>query len=547
MEHFEQEQQLHGNVRETNNFHLKDETIIANMEVIHNEVEWLKSIIEARLADLEENDAEGLQEKLTIAGLPDLSSSEAAYAKVISKLQFGLEERLLFILTFLPYYNPSLLTSYFRDEQHSLQVKHPEVGGLIKSLSRQFVPTIQTFQFLLCGFDQQEATKQVLLLRGKSKLFMEGIVKEQGVHGFAEPHNDHEEILTVSAEFVDHLRSSQEPRPKFSPTFPAQLVESNYEWEDVVFHQITKEQFQPLMDWLLRQETLRSRSAKWKVTAPILFYGSPGTGKSMTAQLIGKTLERDVFRVDLSMIVSKYVGETEKNLAHLFDKAENKDWILFFDEADGLFAKRTGVSNANDKWANMGVNYLLQRMESFKGISILATNIKENLDAAMSRRFRYMIKFPRPSAVERKQLWTKLLPEHYRYDKRVNLDLVSKEDLTGANIANIILDCAVAAEKVNTHLISRDMIQKCVIRELQKEDRTPTYVIKNEIHPTLMHLADSANGVPTSQNGNQISNGNSPEHEVKPSNGQQKHNVELSAAELDLIRKYRQQNGSKNS
>lgn len=520
---------------------INDLTILANLEVIAEEVEWLSRIIETRLALLEGAEDVSL-DALELSKLPDVRGSKAAYALVIDKLKLSYEERLLFILSFIPYYNPALLTKYFRAEQHTLQVKYPEVGGFIKGMSRQFVPTIQTFQFLLCGDDHQEATKNTLLLRAKSKLFTDGIVKEQSVHSMAEPENDHEEILTVSGEYIDHLRSSKVPRPKFGPTFPAQLVESNYDWDDVVFHEMTRQQFEPLMDWLRNQEVLSMRSNKWKVVAPILFYGSPGTGKSMTAQLIGKTLGRDVFRVDLSMIVSKYVGETEKNLAHLFNKAENKDWVLFFDEADGLFAKRTGVSNANDKWANMGVNYLLQRMESFKGISILATNIKENLDPAMSRRFRYMVKFPRPRPIEQRQLWKKLLPSYYSYADDVNMTLLCQESLSGANISNIILDCAVSAEKLKTDKISMQMIHQCVIRELQKEDRTANYIVKNEIHPALMHQASMSNGaeMPASASMNVAAQASS---QLPETNGQQSYSVDLSPSELDLIRKHRQQKG----
>ena len=133
-----------------------------------------------------------------------------------------------------------------------------------------------------------------------------------------------------------------------------------------------------------------------------LFYGPPGTGKTLTAGLLGNELEIDVYKVDISMVVSKYIGETEKNLELLFARAADKGWILFFDEADALFGKRTGVRDAHDKYANQEVSFLLQRIEDFNGLIILATNMKNNIDDAFIRRFNSIIRFPLPNAEERK-------------------------------------------------------------------------------------------------------------------------------------------------
>jgi SpoVK/Ycf46/Vps4 family AAA+-type ATPase len=126
----------------------------------------------------------------------------------------------------------------------------------------------------------------------------------------------------------------------------------------------------------------------------ILFIGEPGTGKKTLASLIGQQSGKEVYRIDLSMIVSKYIGETEKNLELVFAKAENKGWILFFDEADALFGKRTNVKDAHDKYANQEVAYLLQRIEDYNGLVIVATNMKHNIDDAFTRRFQTIIRFP---------------------------------------------------------------------------------------------------------------------------------------------------------
>jgi SpoVK/Ycf46/Vps4 family AAA+-type ATPase len=126
----------------------------------------------------------------------------------------------------------------------------------------------------------------------------------------------------------------------------------------------------------------------------ILFIGAPGTGKKTLASFIGQQSGKEVYRIDLSMVVSKYIGETEKNLSKVFDAAEHKNWILFFDEADALFGKRTDVRDAHDKYANQEVAYLLQRIENYNGLVILASNMKNNIDDAFTRRFQMIINFP---------------------------------------------------------------------------------------------------------------------------------------------------------
>src|SRR4030095_7939978 len=142
----------------------------------------------------------------------------------------------------------------------------------------------------------------------------------------------------------------------------------------------------------------------------ILFIGAPGTGKKIAASLIGQQLSKEVYKIDLSMVVSKYIGETEKNLELLFARAEDKGWILFFDEADALFGKRTNVRDAHDKYANQEVSYLLQRIEDYNGLIILATNMKNNIDDAFMRRFNSILKFPFPDANERYLIWKKSFP-----------------------------------------------------------------------------------------------------------------------------------------
>jgi SpoVK/Ycf46/Vps4 family AAA+-type ATPase len=188
--------------------------------------------------------------------------------------------------------------------------------------------------------------------------------------------------------------------------------------------------------------------------------------------LLGKSSNRDVFRVDLSRIVSKYIGETEKNLSRLFDRAENKSWILFFDEADALFSKRTDVRDAHDKYANQEVAYLLQRIEAYNGLVVLATNQRNNIDEAFVRRFQSVIHFPMPGADERLQLWKRSIPKAVTLDEHLNLsDVAQQYELSGASIINIVHYCAIELLASNDSVLGRELLESAIRRELVKEGK----------------------------------------------------------------------------
>lgn len=204
-----------------------------------------------------------------------------------------------------------------------------------------------------------------------------------------------------------------------------------------------------------------------------LFYGAPGTGKTMAATLLGKSTGKPVFRIDLSMIVSKYIGETEKNLGNLFDMAEDKDWILFFDEADALFGKRTQTKGSNDRHANQEVSYLLQRIEDYPGLVILATNLKDNIDDAFSRRFQVAVEFIRPGIKERRILWDNYLFSKFEFEDSFPIDQVVEEyDVTGGEIINVLRYCAIRAAKRNEKKILIDDVLSGIKREYKKVNKT---------------------------------------------------------------------------
>jgi SpoVK/Ycf46/Vps4 family AAA+-type ATPase len=178
----------------------------------------------------------------------------------------------------------------------------------------------------------------------------------------------------------------------------------------------------------------------------VLFAGPPGTGKTMAAEILSIKLGLPMYRIDLSQVVNKYIGETEKNLKRVFDAADVSDMVLFFDEADSLFGRRTEVSDAHDRYANLEISYLLERMERFKGLAILATNRKKDLDEAFTRRLRYIVDFPLPDAGERKKIWRQVIPQHAD-SSQVQVDFLAERfPLAGGSIRSIVfnacLQCA---------------------------------------------------------------------------------------------------------
>jgi hypothetical protein len=175
-----------------------------------------------------------------------------------------------------------------------------------------------------------------------------------------------------------------------------------------------------------------------------LFAGSSGTGKTLAAVVLANSLELDLFRIDLSTVVSKYIGETEKNLRRVFDAGEDGGAILFFDEADALFGKRSEVKDSHDRYANIEINYLLQRMEAYRGLAVLATNMKSSLDAAFLRRLRFVVNFPFPDVAERTQIWRKIFPPS---TPTADLDFarLARLNIPGGNIHNIALNAAFLA------------------------------------------------------------------------------------------------------
>jgi hypothetical protein len=201
-----------------------------------------------------------------------------------------------------------------------------------------------------------------------------------------------------------------------------------------------------------------------------LFTGESGTGKTMAAEVMANDLRLNLYRIDLSAVVSKYIGETEKNLRRLFDAAEGGGAILFFDEADALFGKRSEVKDSHDRYANIEINYLLQRMEAYRGLAILATNMKNALDPAFMRRLRFIVNFPFPGPAERKRIWQKVYPKDTPTNG-LDYDWLARFNLTGGSIHNIALNAAFLAAQSSPAVTTMPLVLEAARAEFRKLER----------------------------------------------------------------------------
>jgi hypothetical protein len=380
-------------------------------------------------------------------------------------------DTLLLGLALVPHVRPDFLSSIIAEYLPN-GGELPEFGGMKTKNHRGILPTGETAQFLIAGNDLENRISFYNYLHNYSFLYQKGIIKIESVPN-GEPKLSG--LLILEDEYIEKFITGKILKPQLSSIFPAQLIETGLDWDDLVLNSNTLNQIKEIETWLKFNEILLHEwdmKSKIKPGFRVMFYGAPGTGKTLTASLLGKYTKRDVYRIDLSMVISKYIGETEKNLSSLFDKAADKEWILFFDEADAVFGKRTNVRDAHDKYANQEVSYLLQRIENHPGLVILASNFKTNIDTAFTRRFQSIIEFEVPSHGERLQLWQNNLPKGIRIAEDVNLNELSKKyDITGANIVNIIqYACLRTLEDENENINLNHLLQG-IKKEYAKEGK----------------------------------------------------------------------------
>ncbi|MBQ4805298.1 ATP-binding protein [Aquimarina sp. MMG015] len=443
-------------------------TLAQNTIHFDSKLSFLREVIEYRLKD------NYTSEIPVFPKFDDIVSDGSSFSIFVRKKQLSLEEVITLLLAIVPHISPNFFTTILSDFLPN-GGELPEFGGVKGKNHRGVIPTGETVQFIIGGSDIQKRI-QLTEMFYEDHLFMkEGIIYLDTVP-MGEPKMSGR--LLLEEEYVSLFTTGKVLKPTMSKDFPAERIETQLDWEDLVLQRKTLHQIKEIETWLQYNDVVLhdwNMKSRIKPGYRILFSGPPGTGKTLTATLLGKFTGKDVYRIDLSMIVSKYIGETEKNLSKLFDKAKNKSWILFFDEADAIFGKRTNVRDAHDKYANQEVSYLLQRIEAHPGLVILATNFKNNIDTAFTRRFQSIIEFENPSFKERLLLWQKNLPDKITLGESVSLEEISKKyALTGANIINVVqyICLKTIASKHKTILL--ETVLEGIKKEYLKEGKMAT-------------------------------------------------------------------------
>jgi AAA+ superfamily predicted ATPase len=336
---------------------------------------------------------------------------------------------------------------------------------------RAFMPTGETIQYLLAKDD----IAQRLLLQHyfePSHWFYKNKILRLETYKEGMPFMSGKIIMTPS--IVHQLLFGSSYIPPFSTEFPLQQIHTLLKWDDLSVNDEIKEQLNHIIMWLeYKSKLYKDKNFNRFINQGFkaLFHGPPGTGKTLSAMLIAQHKEIPIFRIDLSQISSKYIGETEKNLERIFDFAEYQNWILLFDEADALFGKRTNVKSANDRYANQEVSFLLQRMEQYNGLIILTSNFKNNIDEAFLRRFNSIIKFNVPNAEARLEIWMRAQPATLNWDKNFIQKLAANYELTAAQIINIIAYVTIKTFASNNKTITNETLLQGIQQEYNKDER----------------------------------------------------------------------------
>ena len=441
---------------------------MSHAAVLEAELQWFQVILNTRMVihfEVGESSFVSIEE----VPVPDHTGQESSYAHFLTSFQITVEERIILILALIPHLKPELLDAFF--SQHpSLTKRFSEVGGRVGNTHTGMLPTVQMALFILAGNDLGRRLYYWSWFEEEGRLLQAHVLKCP-VFDKDEPLENRG--LQVTPEYLAYFMAGVAYRPTFSSEFPAKRITTYMQWEDVVLDPLTRQQVEEIQDWLTYGDVMMEELGLRKRIKPgykCLFFGPPGTGKTLTASLLGKSTGHEVYKVDLAMVQSKYIGETEKNLSRVFDQAEKHRWILFFDEADSLFGARTEVTSANDRFANNSVGYLLQRIEDFPGVVILATNLKDNIDKAFTRRFQSMVRFQLPGALAREQILAHAFSKNLPLEKSKGLTRIAEQyEFSGGMAMNVVRACTLWALKNKKKAIPLSQLETAFKSEMKKE------------------------------------------------------------------------------
>jgi AAA+ superfamily predicted ATPase len=436
---------------------------------IAKQMNWLESWIKARLTLNANLKFEEIYQNCPLS--EEIEKDRQLESELHGNVELTLEEKLVVSLAYSPLIIPDFLNKLIRTRvtKDNNQNIFP---GYINRSETSFLPTFETALFLLAGLNVNERRKFLKVFSAKSALFHQSLIKTPESR-FDLPFT--ESLLSPGPTLMNALFIENQDSPDFSYDFPAALLTSDFGWDELIVNEDTKISLEEIKEYLNYEDIVKKNNLlikKFKAGYKCLFHGPPGTGKTLAASLIGKLTGRNVYRIDLSAVVSKYIGETEKNLARIFERADHGNWILFFDEADALFGKRGQTQNARDRYANQEVSYLLQRFETYSGVAILATNYKENMDRAFLRRLHSIINFKPPEPDERLTLWQTYLPEGFTFAEDINLsDIAKSVKINGSGIYNVMRRSVMKSVlRSDSKILGNDLLEAVKI-ELSKENK----------------------------------------------------------------------------
>ena len=448
---------------------LNDEFLGPDLSAIMAEMNWLYQVLKYRKRVFLRQGAKPSNSEKIVA--PDLSQYTSAYTEFVKEKNLSEEERLVITLALAPHVCPEMLDTLVLKNGKTGAV-FTQFGGVRGEAHPSMLPTVATAAFLLRGNSPRGRFAAYKLFKEQSPLIRHQVVTLWQEHP-KDPASA--SIIEIGAEYLVKFTTGEAYEPKFSAEFPAQKLTTRLEWEDLVLEYESRYRVEEILSWMKNSKTILEdweMDTVFKKGYRALFYGPPGTGKTLTACLIGKKTGRLVYRIDISKVVSKYIGETEKNLARIFDIAESKGWILFFDEADSLFGKRTQTSDSKDRYANQEVAFLLQRIEDYDGTVLLSTNLKSNLDPAFMRRFQSIVNFPIPSIEQRMRLWKQSIRKA-PVDESINFyEIAKKYGTSGGMIINVLRSCCVAAVERDNPMIYEDDIIEGIKAEFRKSGKS---------------------------------------------------------------------------
>ncbi|CAN5746715.1 hypothetical protein BH11BAC7_BH11BAC7_11460 [soil metagenome] len=440
------------------------------------EQNWLKSCIAKRIALFKNGESKD-SDIFVLNPPPTFDVATDEYSTVLEKYKFNSEERLLLALAMCNHFDPRTLNGFMETPQ--LQM----VSRVLKTDNGlSILPTAETFFFLVAGENTEHYLALHRYFSTDHPFYRESILDladaPPGVSKF-------DGALSVPVSYRELLLYNKYQPPRFSSEFPAHLLTTKLNWGDLVLMPYTQNLLDEMKGRLIYESDVRN----WETPTGtlghhmrpgmrVLLYGASGQGKTLTTALFGKLMERDVYRIDLSAIISKYVGETSKNLRNLFDTAERKDWIIFIDEGDALLGMRADLSTSTSSTAqsnNHDVAYILQRIETFDGIIIIATNLAHNIDAAFERRFEGRINYMALSVENQLKVWNNVWPTKLEMEAGARVDaMLADNALSPASIVNVVQRLAIMMAEQKQTVVPKELIRKCIMDEAIKYKGRPS-------------------------------------------------------------------------